>query len=1134
MNGTHWVTDPAHRKAELERRLRRALVLPAAIIFVLALILGVQVERRVDLQQWVDHSEQVLARLADLQKEILDQESSLRAYLLSNDEKFLEVYRRGRPPGMLDQLENLVADNGASVARVREIRHRYENWRNGRAAQIADKPEEARQIGSLREGKQLMDSLRSAIFGMHAAELELRRERVQAAETSLLATRVAFVVLFLLAAAVLALVSRSQLAAVAGFYDDLMMRERRAREESERERWIRAGEALLAGRLVGEQTVEQLAEQTLRMLLDYVGSDAAALFLREADTWVRRSTIGVDTATSKAKALAIGEGPVGRAASSKKLLHLKDLPAGYLHLRSGVGEHSAVELAVAPATADDEVLGVVELGFLRPIDPRALELLERVGPIVGSSIRSAIHRRRLRELLSESQHQAEELQTQQEELRVANEELEEQGEALRQARQMMEERQEHLERTNTMLEEHAEELAQAREAYRVKASEADRASRYNSEFLANMSHELRTPLNSTLILAKLLADNGGGNLNEEQVRFAQTIYSSGNDLLALINDILDLAKVEAGQMEVRNAPVDAAALIDSLRRTFVPVAKEKGLELTMAADNGTGSFSTDGQRLEQILKNLLSNACKFTVKGGVSLRVSGDETFVFFEVGDTGVGIAPENTRSIFEPFRQGDGAIERKYGGTGLGLSISRELAFILGGALDVESEVGKGSTFRLRLPRQPASASDVVVPAVPPTPPSAPPPPNGAISAPAFPDDRDTLDPARAVVLVVEDDVAFARILYDLARERKLQCLVAHDAASGLALAAKFALAGVVLDVKLPDRTGLYVLDQLKQSRVTRHVPVHMISVDDRSQQALSMGAIGYLRKPADREALAKALERLEAHGQVRQKRVLIVEDDTTERMAIERLLAAPGVETVTVASVAAAIRELSSRTFDCVVTDLGLSDGSGFDLVTELAREEKYAFPPIIVYTARSLDRDEEERLRHLSSAVILKGVRSPERLLDEVSLFLHQVENQLPAQKQQLLSKARDREAALEGRTVLVVEDDVRNIFALTKLLEPHGARITVARNGREALEMLEQLVPPDLVLMDIMMPEMDGLEAIRRIRAKDRWAKLPIIALTAKAMPDDRDSCLRAGANDYVSKPLNTDVLLSLVRVWMPR
>jgi len=1126
--------DPVDRKAELERRLRRALVLPAAIVFALAIILGVQVERRVDYEQWVEHSEQVLAKLSDLQKEILDQEGGLRAYLLTQDEKFLEAYRRARPSVQIDDLEKVVGDNASAQARVREIRQRYESWRNSRAVQIVTNPEESRQVDQIKEGKQLMDSVRAAIFGLQAAELDLRRDRVGTSQRSLLATRVAFVVLFLVAAGVLALVSRNQLAEVAGFYDELINRERQARDEAERERWVRGGEAQLAARLLGEQTIDQLGEQTLRVLAEYVSADAGALFLRDGEGWVRRSAIGVD-ASKPPGTLAPSEGPVGRAASEKKLLHLKDLPRGYLHVRSGVGEHSAVDLVVVPALADDEVIGVFELGFLRVIDARVVDLLSRAGSIVGTAIRSASYRRRLRELLMESQQKGEELQTQQEELRVANEELEQQGEALREARQAMEERQEHLERVNARLEEHAEELAQAREAYRVMASEADRASRYKSEFLANMSHELRTPLNSSLILAKLLADNKEGNLNEEQTRFAETIYAAGNDLLALINDILDLAKVEAGHIEVRHAPVVPADLLESLRRTFSPIVQQKRLELTIVAEESAGELSTDAQRLEQILKNLLSNACKFTEKGSVSLQVRGDATFVYFEVRDTGIGIAQQDLRSIFEPFRQADGTTERRYGGTGLGLSISRELAFMLGGSLDVESTIGQGSTFRLRLPRAPAV--DVAVraaPAVLPAPPSEPPPYLGQPAAPAFPDDRGKIDPDRALVLVVEDDVAFARILYDLAHERNMQCIVAHDAASGLGLAFAHPLAGIVLDINLPDRTGLYVLDQLKRSSATRHVPVHMVSVEDRSLQALSMGAIGYLRKPADREALAQALARLEAHGQERQKRVLIVEDDAIERMGIERLLGAPGVETVSVDSIAAAKRELASRTFDCVVTDLGFPDGSGFDLVDQLAREEKYAFPPIIVYTARSLDRTEEERLRQLSTAVILKGVRSPERLLDEVSLFLHQVENQLPPQKQRLLSKARDREAALEGKNVLIAEDDVRNIFALTKLLEPHGAHITVARNGREALEMLDKAESTDLVLMDIMMPEMDGLEAIRKIRERPRWAKLPIIALTAKAMPDDRESCLQAGASDYISKPLNTDVLLSLVRVWMPR
>jgi CheY-like chemotaxis protein/CHASE3 domain sensor protein len=1126
--------DPADRKGHLQRRLRRALVLPAAIVFVLAVVLGVQVERRVDYQQWVDHSERVLRNLADLEKEIIDQETGLRAFLLTKDEKYLEAYRRARPSVQLDELEALVQDNLSSQAHLSEIRQRYERWRSSRAAQILANPDESKQPASVREGKQLMDSLRASIFTLQAAELDLRHARVAAASSSLLTTRVVFVVLFLLAAGVLAMMSRNQLAAVAAFYDDLMERERRAREETERQRWVRTGEAQLAGKVLGEQTVEQLGEQSLRVLAEYAGADVGALFVRDVEGWVRCATLGLDD-RGQTKPLGFAEGPVGRAATEKRVVHLKEVPRGYLHVRSGVGEHTVVELVVVPAISDDEVLGVLELGFLRPPDERVHDLLARASSIAGSAIRSATYRRRLRELLIESQLQSEELQTQQEELRVANEELEQQGEALREARRVMEERQEHLERTNTVLEEHSQELAQAREAYRIKADEADRASRYKSEFLANMSHELRTPLNSTLILAKLLADNKAGNLDQEQVRFAETIYSSGNDLLAIINDILDLAKVEAGHLEVRHAPVVAAALLDSLSRTFQPIAEQRGLRLSIGADTTAGELSTDGQRLEQILKNLLSNACKFTEKGGVSLTVRGDQSNVYFEVRDTGIGIAPTDMQAIFEPFRQADGTTDRRYGGTGLGLSISRELAFILGGSLEVESQLGEGSIFRLRLPRVPAPMAESVKPEPKPMALSEPLPAKVEASPPAFPDDRDSLDSQRALVLVVEDDVAFARILYDLAHEKKVQCIVAHDAASGLILAGRHPPSGIILDVNLPDRTGLYVLDQLKRSRATRHVPVHMVSgVEDRSEQALSMGAIGYLRKPADRDALAKALARLEAHGKGRERRILIAEDDAVERLALERLLSAPGVQTAAVGSIAEAVAALSSHTFDCVVTDLGFPDGSGFDLVTLLARDEKYSFPPIIVYTARSLDRHEEEQLRKISSAVILKGVRSPERLLDEVSLFLHQVETQLPPQKQKLLAKARDREAALEGRTVLIAEDDVRNIFALTKLLEPHGARVTVARNGREALEMLGDSAAPDLVLMDVMMPEMDGLEAMRKIRAQSRWSKLPIIALTAKAMPDDRESCLQAGASDYISKPLDTDVLLSLVRVWMPR
>ena len=501
------------------------------------------------------------------------------------------------------------------------------------------------------------------------------------------------------------------------------------------------------------------------------------------------------------------------------------------------------------------------------------------------------------------------------------------------------------------------------------------------------------------------------------------------------------------------------------------------------------------------------------------------------------IGISPEQHEIIFEAFRQADGSANRRFGGTGLGLSISRNLARALGGDLAVASEVGRGSTFTLTLPRvyaPPQEAARAPVPEVarPGSARRTGPPLRGPASAVA--DDRDHVDPGRRLVLVVEDDPAFAKILLDLAHELDFQCLVATSADEGVQLALERVPSAIVLDVKLPDHSGLSVLDRLKREPTTRHIPVHVVSAHDRSQEALSMGAAGYVLKPVEREALLAAFRRLEDQFSRRMRRVLVVEDDDRQRESIVHLLERPDVEIVAVSTVADALERLRGATFDCVVTDLALPDATGGDLLDRMATDDAYSFPPVIVYTGRSLTTDEEQQLRKYSSSIIVKGARSPERLLDEVTLFLHQVESELPAHQRRMLSQARDREAIFEGRRILIAEDDVRNIFALTSVLEPRGAEIVIARNGREAITALETKAGIDLVLMDIMMPEMDGLGAMREIRARDAWPKLPIIALTAKAMKDDQEQCFEAGANDYISKPLDVEMLLSLLRVWMPR
>lgn len=664
-----------------------------------------------------------------------------------------------------------------------------------------------------------------------------------------------------------------------------------------------------------------------------------------------------------------------------------------------------------------------------------------------------------------------------------------------------------------------------------------------------MSHELRTPLNSLLILSKLLGDNPEDNLTQEQVNYARTIHSSGNDLLGLINDILDLSKIEAGHIEVRPEAVALDRLAADLRALFQPVADERGLAFEIAiAPDCPPAIATDRQRLEQILKNLLSNAFKFTETGSVRLSIDCDaKGGITLAVIDTGIGITPEHQRGIFEAFQQADGTISRKYGGTGLGLSISRELARLLGGSIALASVEGQGSTFALTIPitydpalvapREAMAPSSV---ASPDASASDSPPSQRRVALPSHvQDDRERLTDTRRILLVVEDDTTFAGIVRDLSREMGFQALVAGTAEEALSLARRHRPSAVVLDVGLPDQSGLAVLDRLKRDVETRHIPVHVVSGSDHTQTALSLGAIGYLKKPVKREDLAGVLDSLASTLTRTARRVLIVEDDPRQREAVAKLLASGDVETVGAGTAAECLERLKEQSFDCMVLDLSLPDATGFSLLETLSADEAHAFPPVIVYTGRDLSPDEEQRLRRYSDSIIIKGARSPERLLDEVSLFLHQVVTELPPEQQKMIQKARSRDAILEGRRILIVEDDVRNVYSLTNILEPRGALVEIARNGREALDALDKASGDparaiDLVLMDVMMPVMDGLAATRAIREDGRWRKLPIIALTAKAMPDDQERCVEAGANDYMAKPLDVDKLLSLVRVWMPR
>lgn len=922
------------------------------------------------------------------------------------------------------------------------------------------------------------------------------------------------------------------------------------------------------------QTPDEVGAALLRALVPIAQAQVAAIYRLEDGVLKRLS--GWAVPADSPQTLGLGETLAGQAALENRPLLTRGLSSHYLHVASTLGSGVPHAVITAPITAEGDVVAVLELGFTttsaRMED--VVELLGRVSEAAGMALTASAHRARLEMLLAQTQRQAEELQVQQEELRVSNEELEERGRALMESQARLETQQAELEQSNVQLEEHTQMLeAQKRDLLRYQAELAagaralERANQYKSEFLANMSHELRTPLNSSLILAKLLQDNKEGNMTAEQVRYAATIHSANTDLLNLINDILDLSKIEAGHMAVNAEPTEIEALATSLAQGFAPIAAQKSVQFRVERAPGLpASIVTDPQRLLQILRNLLSNAFKFTDRGEVVLGISGDgKEGIRFEVRDTGIGIPKDKQEIIFEAFQQGDGTTSRRYGGTGLGLSISRQLARLLNGTLTVASEPGVGSTFAVTLPLaytggqgQPGALSPLPsAPASVPeaatiqalTPEPAPPaehPAPIAFSAPPRPgagtaelgpapieDDRHQRSRGKRLILVIEDDVSFARILYDLAHELDFDCLHATTSQQGLELAREHQPCGILLDVALPDHSGLTLLDWLKRDPVTRHIPTHLISVSDHAEAALHRGAIGYTLKPSGREDLASVIRELEARmerGGMR--RVLVVEDDATLRESIRALLQSLDIEIVTADTLKAAAAQLDEGPFDCVVMDLALPDGSGHDLLEKMAADTQRSMPPVIVYTGRQLSAEDEQRLRRYSKSIIIKGARSPERLLDEVTLFLHSVESALPPEHQRMLRAVRSRDDAFEGRTLLLVEDDARNIFALSKVIEPLGARVEIARNGKQALETLDGRDDIDLVLMDIMMPEMDGLTAMRHIRQDGRHAGLPIIALTAKAMSSDREACLLAGANDYIAKPIDIDKLLSLCRVWL--
>jgi signal transduction histidine kinase/DNA-binding response OmpR family regulator/CHASE3 domain sensor protein len=1127
---------------------------------------------------WVDHTHQVIGKLNELTTLQADMESGVRGFVVSGDESFLAPYQVAKPQ-MTSQLNDLIqqtADNPSQTDRLKRVRSIQGAWEDyaQRLIDLRRQGGDAVMMVKSLQGKQLSDRVRSEILAARNTEQTLLKDRLDTLQTVTWVGIGSYVLFIIVVNCYIAWAGRRDIKQLSTDFGGALKAQTNAATVLSEQAWVRDGQAQLAETLIGQQTLTTVGRSVLAFAGRYLDPVVAAMYVRDDAGMLQRvSTHGFDGSDDDGQVAAARAGLVGQVARDGRLNHVTNLKGGYFKVGSGVGESAPAELVVAPISNDGVTNGVIELGFMRPVTQRDLDLLKLVAGSVGASVDSALYRKRLQDSIEETQQLNEELQVQQEELRTANEELGEQSRVLTESQQHLEHQQAELEATNTQLAEQAgvldrknEALNEAQVTLQERADELQRASRYKSEFLANMSHELRTPLNSSLILAKLLSENKTGNLTDEQLKFAQTIYGAGNDLLNLINDILDLSKVEAGRLELQPQFVSVHRLVDSLQRTFTPLAGEKKLAFEVHIEpEAPTSMVTDNQRVEQILKNLLSNAIKFTESGSVTVSVQArPDDRVAFAVKDSGIGIAESQQDVIFEAFRQADGTINRRYGGTGLGLSISRELARLLGGTISVESAAGQGSTFTLTLPAKwtdvpeaahaeeaapaptrslnadaprrpstfvPASARTPVPASMTPAPAVVPAP---ASASSAFADDRHEPVPEKArVLLVVEDDETFAGVLYNLAHEMRYRCLVAATATEALELATTYLPNAILLDVRLPDGSGLSVLQFLKDDPRTRHIPVHIVAGEDFSEIALHMGAIGFAVKPTTRDELQQIFQRLEDKGSKKVKRVLVVEDDARQRDSVVHLIKEDDIDIAAVATGAEALELLKGTVYDCMIIDLKLPDMDGSDLLERMTMEDICSFPPVIVYTGRNLTREEEANLNKYSRSIIIKGARSPERLLDEVTLFLHTVESQLSAERQTMLRTARNREKVFEGRKVLLVDDDVRNIFALASALEQKGLQVEIGRNGFEALSKLAEVPDIDLVLMDVMMPGMDGLEATRRIRANPKFAQLPVIAVTAKAMKDDQEQCRRAGANDYLAKPIDLDRLFSLMRVWMP-
>ncbi|SEI96347.1 Signal transduction histidine kinase [Dyadobacter koreensis] len=1122
----------------------------------LVIIVGYTSFNAIILQQentgWVDHTREVIKSSSDVRNQLLTAETNLRGFALLKNRNFERTHQLASEKTWEQFLflQKLVTDNPIQAARLDTLspvlRSRLDLM--------------ARQLEMLKNENYSADSLRTMVLGGQklSAQLKLYFDKIENVENGLLEIRenqaavssarakqviLAGTAIFMLVIFVLFyVIRRTYLAQLNSEKETLKANQELAvlAIEDQRKNWILSAAVEVSVVIRGEPKEDELARNFLTRVAEVTQATTGVLYVisRIGDVWDLAATYAVDRKNDLPDSINKQSGVLGQVIQEKSVFKQLEVPPGYLKIKSGLGESAPGTVLIKTLMQGGKVVAVLELGYLEKPDDNVSKLLDRISDGVAISLTAARERQLTKELLDKTQLQAEELESQQEELRVTNEELTRQTSLLQVSEEELRVQQEELRQINTELEEKAfllEEqkntIEEARDQIQRKADELETTGRFKSEFLANMSHELRTPLNSILILSRILSENKGARLNDEEQKFASVINNSGNDLLTLINDILDLAKVESGKIELHSEEVNTDFLLAEIKNTFQKIAENKGLHLALLkGENCPEKLFIDQVRLVQILRNLLSNAIKFTsAPGKVSLIISQTDGKLNFEVSDTGIGIPANKQNAIFEAFQQADGSTSRKYGGTGLGLSISRELANLFGGAISLKSEVGKGSTFMLTIPLEVNPEKNRQEPVIS--------EPVKEVKTEIVKPSADAVNERENRLLLIEDDPIFAEDMANKARESGFEVLIADTGYKALRFVATFKPTAIILDMHLPDLSGDEVLKELKSDPLTRMIPVHTVSAGDESiAKVMEEGAIGFMQKPVDKRSAEVIFDLLKLEGSTpEKKRILLIEDDAFQSKHFGDFLEANNLFVLYAYSGEEALSLLSREIVDGIILDIRLSDVNGLDLLDQIKAVPKWASLPVVVNTAEDLSQEDLTRVMKYSHPVVMKTRKSNDRLLDEVNLFLKKIQPKTAPSIQNNYSFSNPvvhSERVFVGKKVLLADDDMRNIFALSAVLEEAGFTITIATNGREALEKLGEEKDVDLVLMDVMMPEMDGIEATKFIRKQAKWNNLPIIAVTAKAMQGDRELCLAAGANDYISKPVDVDKLLSLIKVWL--